>query len=79
MNTLPSHRIVCLLATLLLLATLSTLSNAFWSQQRPQQHNAKPDVRDSKDQISHGTKQKTICKDKGILRSTGKCWDDGFD
>ncbi|KAK3809008.1 MAG: hypothetical protein JOS17DRAFT_822296 [Linnemannia elongata] len=53
MQTPPFHCIVCLFATLLLLATLSTLSHAFWSQQRPQQQHAKSDVRDSKDQTLH--------------------------
>ncbi|KAF9275224.1 hypothetical protein BGZ88_002463 [Linnemannia elongata] len=53
MQTPPFHRIVCLLATLLLLATLPTLSHAFWSQQRPQQQHVKSNVRDNNDQTSH--------------------------
>ncbi|OAQ32987.1 hypothetical protein K457DRAFT_122712 [Linnemannia elongata AG-77] len=53
MQTPPFRRIVCLLATLLLLATLPTLSHAFWSQQRPQQQHVKSNVHDNNDQTSH--------------------------
>lgn len=72
MQTPPFHRTVCLLAPLLLLATLPTLSHAFWSQQRPQQQHVKFNVRDNNDQTSHGTKQKNLYRHKGILRSACK-------